>query len=67
VEHGADINKEDNYSFTPLFWSCQEGHISIVKYLVEHGANVNEESISGNTPLSYACQNGHINIVKYLM
>jgi len=31
VEHGADINKEDNKGWTPLLWTCQEGHTEIIK------------------------------------
>ena len=37
VEHGTDINKEDNDGFTPLYNACEEGHEDVVKYLVEHG------------------------------
>ncbi len=35
IEHGLDINEEDNDGYTPLLVACQYGYISIVKYLVE--------------------------------
>jgi len=47
VEHGADINKEDNDGVTPLFISCKEGHENVVKYLMEHGENINEKKSNG--------------------
>jgi len=60
VEHGADINKEDNDGATPLYIACFNEQV--VKYLVEHEADINKEADGGFTPLYIACQNGHIEV-----
>ena len=51
VEHGADVNKEDEDSETPLSNAYRSGNEFVVKFLVEHGAYVNKENIRGETPL----------------
>jgi len=28
---------------TPLFVTCENGHMDIIKYLVEYGANINKK------------------------
>jgi len=43
VENGADVNKEDNNGDTPIFYACENGNETIVKYLVEHSTDVNKE------------------------
>jgi len=40
VENGGDVNVRDKTSMTPLHIAAQDGHHSIVEYLVTHGANV---------------------------
>jgi len=67
VKHGADINKEDEYGKTPLFYACLEGHENIVKYLIKYGAEINKSDLTDGTPLFDACDKGHENIVKYLI
>jgi len=43
VEHGADVNKENDYGVTPLFNACSGGYEAITKYLVEQGADINKK------------------------
>jgi len=43
VEHGADINKEDEKGETQIFYACSKGNEKIVKYLVKHGADINKK------------------------
>ena len=31
IEHGADVNKQDSDSWTPLHAACAEGHTEIVR------------------------------------
>jgi len=43
VEHGVDINKEENrYGETPLFSACRSRHKLIIEYLEEHEADINK-------------------------
>ena len=51
MEHGADVNKENNDGETPLFEACRTVNEPIIKYLVEHRADVNKENNDGVTPL----------------
>jgi len=47
VEHGADVNKENNCGKTPLFIACKSGKDVIAKYLIENGAEVNKKRNKG--------------------
>ncbi|OUM61246.1 hypothetical protein PIROE2DRAFT_62623 [Piromyces sp. E2] len=59
VEHGIDINQENENGEIPLFDACKNGNESIVKYLVEHGANINQEDKNGKTSIFDACESGN--------
>ncbi|OUM69516.1 hypothetical protein PIROE2DRAFT_2613 [Piromyces sp. E2] len=45
----------------------ENGHETIIKYLLELGVDVNHVEPDGDTPLSAACENGHETIIKYLV
>jgi ankyrin repeat protein len=53
------VDKEEGLS-----WSCDRGHLDIVKCLVEHGVDIHNEN---NLPLCWASDQGHLEIVKYLV
>jgi len=67
VVHGADVNREDIYAKTPLFYACENGCEHIAKYLIEHGADINKESNSRDTPLISAFKGKNLNIINYLI
>jgi ankyrin repeat protein len=47
----VDVNKANNAGCTPLFIAAQNGHESIVQYLVkELGADINQGEKRGGTP-----------------
>ena len=52
-----------------LMWSCYNGHLDVVKWLVGHtAADVNyNKGVLWWTPLTAACDNDHLDIVKYLV
>lgn len=33
VRHGADVNKQDDDTWTPLHAACAEGHVDIARYV----------------------------------
>ncbi|KAG4097313.1 ankyrin repeat-containing domain protein [Neocallimastix lanati (nom. inval.)] len=67
IEHGADINKENEDSKTPLFKAIESGNKELIEYLTEHGADINKENEDGKTPLFYVCESGNKDLVKYLV
>lgn len=51
VEHGANINAQDEMGFSALHGATQERNIEMVSYLLQHGANVNIQDKWGNNPI----------------
>ena len=51
VAHGADINKRDVDTWTPLHAAAANGHADIVKYLMDKGANTETLTEDGETAL----------------
>ena len=49
--HGADLNKTDSDSWTPLHAAAANGHHTIVSYLLSHGADRNKRTEEGETAL----------------
>ena len=43
VEKGANVNAQDNYGFSPMFYASRQNKLNVVKYLVENGAIVDIE------------------------
>jgi len=41
IEHGADVNAQDDNKSTPLHLASSGGHVELAQVLIEHGANVN--------------------------
>ena len=52
---------------TPLHLSAQEGHLSIVEFLIVNGATINPKNCYQQTPLHLSAKNGHLEVVKYLV
>ena len=52
---------------TPLHLAAQQGHFSVVDYLVNQKADINPKSKYNSTPLHYAAENGHLSVVEYLI
>ncbi|KAH8983538.1 ankyrin repeat-containing domain protein [Lactarius akahatsu] len=51
VEHGADVNAQDEDRETPLHFASHFLERNLVQMLLDHGANVNAEDSLGRTPL----------------
>lgn len=47
--------------------ASQEGHVSIVHYLIQKGASIHGTTNTGDSALTYACANGHKVIVEILL
>lgn len=44
IKKGEDVNKKDEYGWTPLFWAAYNNQILIVEHLLNNGAKVNHQS-----------------------
>lgn len=50
LQHGADIEKSDNYGWRPLHLACYRGHTEIAKILIHAGADVHASTVKWNEP-----------------
>lgn len=48
IEHGADVNAEDEDNWTPLLFAAKEGHDEVVSELLDHGAQVDHRDMVRN-------------------
>jgi hypothetical protein len=64
---GVDLDKEDEYTKTPLHIATLHGHEEVVKLLVEGGANVDKFDFSGVSPMHLAVMKCHESIVEILI
>ena len=67
LRYGVDVNVNDKYGNTPLYWASMCGYTEVVKLLLAHGADVNVKDNDGSTPLYWASSRGHTEIVKLLL
>ena len=63
----SNINRIDDFDYTPLHVAAETGNLSIVKYLVQNGARLELEAVLGRTPLLCAARKGHYEICKFLI
>jgi ankyrin repeat protein len=65
-KNNSIVSKLDEYGYSPLHYAAQNGHTSIVKYLLSKGALVDFEKC-GATALHRAVYAGHFDCVKLLV
>jgi ankyrin repeat protein len=69
LEHGADIDAQDEHGFTPLVTAAGEGHSLLVTLLLDKGADPNRriKALEDGTALHSACAYGHLDAVQALL
>jgi ankyrin repeat protein len=70
-DHGAneDVRTADNEGTTPMYASCENGHLHGVQFLHANGAaqDVNAPSWNQETPLWKVCKENGLDIVQWLI
>ncbi|MDB5969729.1 MAG: ankyrin repeat protein [Hydrocarboniphaga sp.] len=66
VDHGANVNAQNNRGLTALYLASAAGHEPQVQLLLAHGANPAIASASGYTPVRVAQLRGLSKIVELL-
>ncbi|XP_002741612.1 ankyrin repeat and SOCS box protein 11-like [Saccoglossus kowalevskii] len=51
IQGKQNIDRQDYYGKTPLYWSAYKGHKDCIEELLKHGADVNSQCKHGSTPL----------------
>ena len=54
IDHGANVNAQDDTKSTPLHLASSMGSIETVQLLIEHGADVTARDVRHMTPLHLA-------------
>jgi hypothetical protein len=68
LNNGADIEKKNEYGFTPINTAAEtHGNAEIISLLLKNGADPNEPNIFGNTPIYNAANNGFKEAVNVLL
>lgn len=62
-----DVNLVDDKNKTALMYASEEGHLSIVKYLLKKKADVLMKSTNGDHALKLASSNGHTEVADELI
>jgi ankyrin repeat protein len=53
LEHGADVNGNDNQGFTPLHWAVKAKQNEMILLLLDHRAGLDFKNFYGNKPFDY--------------
>jgi ankyrin repeat protein len=64
---GVDIDARDRHGQTALMIAAQQGHATVVSFLVEHLAGLNHTAKYGLSALMLAVIQGHLEIVRTLV
>ncbi|KAK2807304.1 hypothetical protein FQN50_005458 [Emmonsiellopsis sp. PD_5] len=63
-----NVDLEDSFGRTPLWYALRAPHAAVVKLLLDHGANIGRvPRVNGLTPLLWAVSEGHEDIVQLLL
>ncbi|KAH9987290.1 ankyrin repeat-containing domain protein [Russula compacta] len=65
LEHGADVEAEDNEHATPLLEAARNGKLEVARVLLEHGAVVHVQDNQGCTPLHLASWQRYPNVIRF--
>jgi len=66
LNHGADVNHDNDFSYTPLILASLTNHVELVKRYIDRGDDLNTQDVDHETALSLAVEKDHPTIVALL-
>ena len=66
LEHGADINVQDQFGHTPLHWASFNGVLRVVHQLLDRAADVEVKNDEGKTVSQDEADRGYDEVVELL-
>ena len=68
LDAGADVNDKDDNGFTPLIYTCGEGHVELSEFLIEKGADMHAKAgYPSSSPLHAAASENYEEIAALLI
>ena len=67
VRHGAYVDVQDSYGFTPLHISVRKGRENLIKLLLANKVDVNIQDDDGYLPLHWCAFEGNENLCRLLL
>jgi hypothetical protein len=67
IDHGSNLNENDHYNQTPIFYACREGHTETVIFMVENAADIHHLDKNNENCLFYAAREGRLEICRFLI
>lgn len=64
---GINLEAENNYGGTPLFYACSKGSVALIQKLKLRGVNMQHRNHRRMTAFHVACSGGHIEAVDCLL
>ena len=60
-----DVNVQDKYGYTPLYYAARQGHLAVATLLLDNGANIHMKTFQfEKTVLHEAACSGHIALMR---
>ena len=66
IEHGADINMQDNAGCTALMRASYGGYVDLVLYLLDQGADKSIKDFQGNLAIHYVREHCFAELKEHL-
>ena len=67
IDHGADVERQDEEGYTGLHLTSQKGKLEAQQFLLDCGADINARDQYNNTPLTYTAERGFIEHARMLL
>lgn len=67
IEGGGDINRKNEWGWTPLHVAVMEENLEMSEFLILQGSDIHARDLEGSTPLHLAADSGCLETVELLL